>query len=111
MRLIGRNEATLLGNVPALSSGMIGATLQIRGQLASENDELNMENNSWRAKGPSDLRNESGILSGPAAPLPFIFLMAVCSLLIRSGVHLSLFISRWYFKTFLELSVGVTVGL
>ena len=90
MRLIGWNKATLLGNAPALSSGMIGATLHICGQLASENDELNMENNSWRAKGLGDLRNESGILSGPAAPLPFIFLMADCSLLIRSGVHLSL---------------------
>ena len=90
VRLIGWNKATLLGNAPALSSGMIGATLQICGQLASENDELNMENNSWRAKGLGDLRNESGILSGPAAPLPFIFLMADCSLLIRSGVHLSL---------------------
>ena len=47
---------------------MIVATLQIHGQLAIENDELNMDNNSWRAKGPSDLRNEGGILSGPALP-------------------------------------------
>ena len=68
---------------------MIVATLQIQGQLAIENDELNMDNNSWRAKGPSDLRNEGGILSGPAAPLPFIFLMADCSLLIRIGAQLS----------------------
>ena len=43
-----------------------------------------MDSNSWRAKGPSDLRNEGGILSGPAAPLPFIFLMADCISLIRS---------------------------
>ena len=35
-----------------------------------------MDSNSWRAKGPSDLRNEGGMLSGPAAFLPFIFLMA-----------------------------------
>ena len=28
-----------------------------------------MDSNSWRAKGPSDLRNEGGMLSGPAAPL------------------------------------------
>ena len=48
-----------------------------------------MDNNSWRAEGPSDLRNEGGILSGPAAPLPFIFLMADCSSLIRSGAQLS----------------------
>ena len=34
-----------------------------------------MDSNSWRAKGPSDLKNESGMLSGSAAPLLFIFLM------------------------------------
>ena len=86
---MGRNEATSQGDFPALSSGMIVATLQIRGQRASENDELNLDNNSWRAKGSSDLRNEGGVLSGPAAPLPFIFLIADCSLLIRSGAQLS----------------------
>ena len=48
-----------------------------------------MESNSWRAKGPSNLRNERGILSGPAVPLPFIFLMVDCSSLIRIGVQLS----------------------
>ena len=110
MRLMGQNEATSLGDVPALSSGMIVATLQIRGQRASDNDELNMDNNSWRAKGPSDLRNEGGILSGPAAPLRFIFLIADCDSLIRSGAELQIF-SGWYFYTFLELAVGVTVGL
>ena len=68
---------------------MIVATLEIRGQRASENDELNMDNNSWKAKGPSDLRNEIGILSGSAAPLPFIFLIADCNSLIRNGAHLS----------------------
>ena len=56
---------------------------------SSENDELNIDNNSWRAKGPSDFRNEGGILLGPAAPLPFIFLIADCSSLIRSGARLS----------------------
>ena len=86
---MGRNEATSLGDFPALSSGMIVATLQIRGQWASENDELKMDSNSWRAKGPSDLRNEGGILSGPAALLPFIFLMADCSSLIRIGAQLA----------------------
>ena len=35
-----------------------------------------MDSSSWRAKGPNDLRNEGGMLSGPAAPLPFIFFMA-----------------------------------
>ena len=49
-----------------------------------------MGNNSWRARGPRALRNEGGILSGPAAPLPFILLMADCSSPIRSGVQLSL---------------------
>ena len=48
-----------------------------------------MDNNSWRAKGPSDLRNEGGILSGQAAALPFIFLIADCSSLIRSGAQFS----------------------
>ena len=48
-----------------------------------------MDNNSWRAKGLSDLRNEGGILSGSAAPLPFIFLIADCNSLIRSGAQLS----------------------
>ena len=59
-----------------LSNGMIVPTLQIRGQWASEKDELNMDSNSWRAKVPNDLRNEGGMFSGPAAPLPFIFFMA-----------------------------------
>ena len=48
---------------------MIVATLQIRGQCASEKDESNMDSNSWRAEGLSDLRNKDGMLSGPAAPL------------------------------------------
>ena len=86
--MMGRKEATSLEDFPALNTGMIVATLQIRGQWAIENDELNMDNNSWRAKGRSDLRNEGGILSGPAASLPFIFLIADCNLLIRSGAQL-----------------------
>ena len=80
VRLMGRNEATSQGHFPALSNGTIVATIQIRGQQASENDELNLGSNSWRAKGRSDLRNEGGMLSGPAAPLPFIFLIADCNL-------------------------------
>ena len=48
-----------------------------------------MDNNSWRARGPSDLRNEGGMLSGPAAPLPFVLLMADRSLPIRSVAQLS----------------------
>ena len=89
VRLMGQKEATSLGDFPALSSAMIVATLQIYGQWASENDELNMDNNSWKVKRPSDLRNEIGILSGSAAPLPFIFLIADCNSLIRSGAQLS----------------------
>ena len=76
VRLMGRKDATSLRDFPAFRNGMIVATLQIRGQWASEKDELNMDSNSWRAKGPNDLRNEGGMLSGPAAPLPFIFSMA-----------------------------------
>ena len=48
-----------------------------------------MDNNSWRAKGPSDLKNEGGTFSGPAAPLLSSFLMTDCRLLIRSGAQLS----------------------
>ena len=68
---------------------MTVAILQIGGQWASEN-ELNMDNSSWRANWPSHLRNEGGMLSGPAAPLPFIFLMADCNSPIRSGAQLLL---------------------
>ena len=48
-----------------------------------------MDSNSLRAKEPSDLRNEGGILFGPTAPLPFIFVMADCSSLIRIGAQVS----------------------
>ena len=48
---MGRNEATSLEDFPAFSSGMIVATLQIRGQWAIENDELKMDNKSL---GPKD---------------------------------------------------------
>ena len=48
-----------------------------------------MDKNSWRAKGPSDLRNEDGMLPGSAAPLPSIFLIADCNSPIKSGVQLS----------------------
>ena len=47
-----------------------------------------MDNNSWRAKRLSELRNEGGMLSGPAAPLPLIFLIADCSP-IKNGAQLS----------------------
>ena len=86
---MGWKDATLLGDFPALSNGMIMATLQIHGQSASENDELNMDNNSWRARGPRALGNEGRMLSGPAASLPFILLMADCSLPSRNGAELS----------------------
>ena len=48
-----------------------------------------MDNNSWRARGPSAFRNEGGMLSGPAAPLPFILLMAdrVCPLEVEHSFH------------------------
>ena len=50
-----------------------------------------MDSNSWRAKGPSDLRKDGGImLSGPAAPLLFAFLMAGKNSPIWSGAQLSL---------------------
>ena len=38
-----------------------------------------MDNNSWSAKGPNDLRKEGEMLSGPGAPLPFIFLIPDCN--------------------------------
>ena len=49
------------------------ATLQIREKSARWNDALNMESSSWRAKRLNDLRNVGGMLSGPSAPLLFIF--------------------------------------
>ena len=55
---MGQKEATSLGDFPALSSAMTVATLQIYGQWASENDELNMDNNSWKAKEPSEMKVE-----------------------------------------------------
>ena len=73
VRLIGRKEARSLGNLPAFSNGIMTAILQIHRQSARWNDELNTESSSWRAKGPSDLRNVGGVLSGPAAPLRFTF--------------------------------------
>ena len=66
---MGRKDVNSLGDFPAFSNRMTVATLQIRGQCASEKDESNMDSNSWRAEGLSDLRNEDGMLSGPAAPL------------------------------------------
>ena len=72
VRLIGRKEATSLGDFPAFSNGIMMATLQIRGQSAGWNEALNMGSSSWRAKGPSDLRNV-GMSSGPAAAFRFIF--------------------------------------
>ena len=66
---MGQKDVNSLGDFPAFSNWMIVATLQIRGQCASEKDESNMDSNSWRAEGLSDLRNKDGMLSGPAAPL------------------------------------------
>ena len=73
VRLIGRKEAKSLGDFPAFSNGIMMVTIQIGGQSGRWNDALNVENSSWRAKGPSDLRNGGGMSSGPAAPLCFIF--------------------------------------
>ena len=66
------------------------ATLQIPWQWAREKDELNMDSNSWGAKGPIGLRKDGGILSGPAVPLHFIILMVDNNLSIWSGAQLSL---------------------
>ena len=49
-----------------------------------------VDSNSYRAKGPSDLRNDGGMLSGPAALLPFIFLVADSNSPISSGAQLLL---------------------
>ena len=40
-------------------------------------DMLKMARSSFLANGPRDLRNEGGTLSGPAAPLGFIFPIAM----------------------------------
>ena len=68
---MGWKNATSLEDFSAFSNGMIMATLQMRGQWASEKGELNMDSNSWRAKGPSELRYEGRLLSAPAPLLPF----------------------------------------
>ena len=49
--LVGRKEATSLGDFPSFSNGMMTTTFQIRGQSASWNDVLNMESSSWGAIG------------------------------------------------------------
>ena len=72
-KLIGQKEAMSLGDFPAFSNGIMVATFQTCGQSARWNEALNMESSSWRATGPSDLRNVGGMLSGPAAPFHFIF--------------------------------------
>ena len=48
-----------------------------------------MDSNSYRAKEPSDLRENGGILSGPPFPLPFIFLMVYFIALVDSQ-HMSI---------------------
>ena len=53
------------------------ATPKINEKWALEQDELDMDNNAWRAKGPCDLWKDGGTLPGPAAPILFVFLMAV----------------------------------
>ena len=63
VRLMGRKVATSLGDFPAFNHGMIFATLHILVQWASKKDDLNMDSNSWRIKGLSDLRIEGGMLS------------------------------------------------
>ena len=73
---MGRKVATSLGDFPAFNHGMILETLHMLVEWSSKKDDLNMDSNSWRVKGLSDLRNEGGMLSGPSAPLSFIFLMA-----------------------------------
>ena len=89
VRLMEQKDATSPGDFPAFSNGMIFATLQMRGQWASEKNELNMNSNSWRTKRPSHLRNEAGMFSGPAAPLSFTFLMADSWSPIWNGAQLS----------------------
>ena len=73
VRLIGQKDATSLGDVAAISNGMLVGTLQLCGQWASAKDELNMDSSSWRVRGLNNLRNKGGMLSRSAAPLPFIF--------------------------------------
>ena len=63
VRLIGWEKATSLGDFSAFRNGIMMATLQIRGQSASWNDALNRESSSWRAKGPSYVRNFGRMLS------------------------------------------------
>ena len=104
-RTDGAERCNFTRTFPAFSNGIMIATLQILGQWAREKDELNKDSNSWRAKGPSDLRNNGG-MSVPAAPLFFTFLMAYNNSPIWKGAQLSLsvdgVVSRFY-----ELKVGI----
>lgn len=86
-RLIGRKEATLLGDLLAFSNGMM-LIIQICGQSAPWNEELKMKRCSWKDNEPSDLKNDDGVLSGPAAPLRFIFWIADRSSAILMGKQL-----------------------
>ena len=90
VKLTGRKEATSLSDFLAFRNGMMMANLQISGQPARWNDMLNMKSSSCRAKGPLDLRNVGRMLSGPAAPLRFIFCIAGNSLDMLMEVQLSL---------------------
>ena len=72
VRLMGGKDATSLGDFPAFCNGMIVATLQMRGSEQVKKNELDMAVISGGPKEPTDLRNESAMLSGLAAPLPFI---------------------------------------
>ena len=108
VKLMRQKDATLLGDFPALSNGMIEA-IQMRRHWAREKGELNMDSSSWRAKGPSDLRNEDRILSGADASLPFNFFMADSNSPIWGGPQVSS--SRWCVETFLELFDVVSISL
>ena len=68
-----------------------------------------MDSNSWRAKGPSELRNDGGMLSGSAFPLPFIFLMA--DNYDPFEVEHSFHSNRWCIDTFPESPIDVAIGM
>ena len=70
------------------SKALIMTTPEVCGQPALWNDALKIERSCWRASGPSNFGNDSGMLSGPVPP--FCFCTACLSFPILTGEKHSL---------------------
>ena len=63
-----RKDATTLGDFSAFNN-WIKIPYRFLDSELEKNNELNMDNNSWRAKKTKDLRKGGEMLAGPALPL------------------------------------------